>query len=76
MFWESLISSPNIALVKSGLAPYRQSPFVFTEIKMQAIIIEVFPSSEQRAVHLERCCTIPLMSAACLSDGLSLVALL
>lgn len=66
MFWESLLNA--LALVEYDLVPNHQSPLVFIIIRMLAIIIEVFLHCEQRSVHLERCCTIPVMLTACLSD--------
>lgn len=55
--------SPNWVWLSMSQPP--QSPLVFPVIKMLVIIIEVFLPSKQRSVHLECCCTICLMSAAC-----------
>lgn len=67
MFFKSLDShfNPKIATVKCDLTPYHFLSLLFPIIKMLAIIIEVFLSYEQSSVHLERCCTVTLMSAAC-----------
>ena len=55
-------------MVNYDLAPYHRSPLLFTIFKMLAIIIDVFLSYEQSPGYLECCCTIPLMSAARVSQ--------
>lgn len=63
--------SSKTAMVKCDLALYHFSALVFPIIKILAIIIEVFLSYEQSSVHLEHCCAISLMSAACVCQMIS-----